>query len=133
MEQWMMAEKARLFQDKDAETKIMQPGTTPRQAKSLGRKVKGFDEKMWLAHRVDIVVRGNLFKFNQNSALKDYLLQTGTRILVEASPYDLVWGAGLVAGDPRIDKPKEWPGLNLLGFALMQVRQLIQAQPEAGS
>jgi ribA/ribD-fused uncharacterized protein len=65
---------------------------------------------------------GNLAKFRQNPQLGRYLESTGTRVLVEASPYDRIWDIGLRGSDPRATEPHAWPGLDLLGFALMRVR-----------
>lgn len=124
-EHYMMAEKARLFKDTDAWQRIVD-ATTPGAVKAIGREIKGFDESVWLAHRWSIVVNGNHQKFSQNQALKEFLLSTGDRILVEASPVDSIWGVGLAADDPAIAHPDSWQGLNLLGFALMEVRQQLQ-------
>jgi ribA/ribD-fused uncharacterized protein len=95
----------------------------PDVAKKLGREAKGFDEAKWVEHRFEIVVRGNEAKFGQNAALKQFLLNTGQRVLVEASPVDRVWGIGLAEDNPEAANPEQWPGLNLLGFALMKVRR----------
>ena len=124
-EHFMMAEKARLFGDEPARLRIIQ-AAHPRTAKQLGRKVKGFDEHRWNEVRFGIVARGNRAKFEQNPQLREYLLDTGDRVLVEASPVDPVWGIGLDADDPRAENPEQWRGLNLLGFALMAVRQQLQ-------
>jgi len=70
-----------------------------------------------------IVVAGNLAKFSQNPDFRDFLLTTKNRILVEASPVDKIWGIGLAADDKKIENPRLWKGLNLLGFALMEVRK----------
>jgi ribA/ribD-fused uncharacterized protein len=120
-EHYMMAGKARLFGDTAMHEKILQ-AAHPKQAKELGRKVKGFDEAKWVAHRFDLVVAGNLAKFAQHPELKAFLLGTGQRVIVEASPVDRIWGIGLKGDDARAEKPQEWRGLNLLGFALMEVR-----------
>jgi ribA/ribD-fused uncharacterized protein len=120
-EHFMMAEKARLFGDEEVRAQVLQ-GRDPGAAKRLGRKVRGFDEDRWNAARFDIVVRANEAKFGQNPALREFLLTTGTRVLVEASPVDRIWGIGLAAADPRAENPEQWEGLNLLGFALMEVR-----------
>ena len=96
---------------------------TPAAAKALGRQVRGFDESAWLQHRFGIVVRANQAKFTQNVELGQFLQQTGDRILVEASPVDRVWGIGLAQDDEKVNNPNQWRGLNLLGFALMQVRR----------
>jgi ribA/ribD-fused uncharacterized protein len=121
----MMAEKAKLFGDLDIHKKIIE-AATPDQAKSLGRKVKGFVEEIWNAQRFDIVTEGNLAKFSQNPALQKLLLSTGSKILVEASPVDSIWGIGLAEGDERAKDPALWQGLNLLGFALMKTRDQIK-------
>jgi ribA/ribD-fused uncharacterized protein len=121
-EHWMMAEKARLFGDLAACDQIL-AAATPAEAKNLGRLVKGFDEAAWKAARFSIVVAGNVAKFGQDPALLDYLLGTGNRVLVEASPRDVVWGIGLSAGNERATDPRRWRGANLLGFALMEARE----------
>lgn len=72
------------------------------------------------------MVAGNLAKFGQHTDLREYLLGTGDRVLVEASPLDRVWGIGLAADDERAVSPDQWRGLNLLGFALMQVRETLR-------
>lgn len=69
------------------------------------------------------MVSGNLEKFAQNPGLQRYLLDSGNRVLVEASPLDRIWGIGLEARDPAAADPERWQGLNLLGFALMEVRE----------
>ncbi len=120
-EHYMMAGKARLFGDAAAERKVL-ADDDPGKAKGAGRRVEGFDEDTWAAHRYDLVVAANAAKFGQNPALLGFLKNTGAQVLVEASPYDQVWGIGLSAGQPEARRPSEWRGLNLLGFALMDVR-----------
>lgn len=129
-EHWMMAGKARLFGDEEMLQRILS-ATTPKQAKSLGRKVRGFDSATWDAHRVPIVVEGNIHKFSGNPTLRRFLLGTGDAVLVEASPYDRIWGIGLSASAPGADDPAAWRGLNLLGFALMDVREALLHDSEA--
>ncbi|MEU5386173.1 NADAR family protein [Kitasatospora cineracea] len=120
-EHWMMAGKARLFEDEEVVSKILR-ARTPAEAKNLGRLVKGFDEDRWVAHRFELVVTGSTAKFEQDEQLRMYLLRTGGRVLVEASPLDRIWGIGLAADDERAGSPDRWRGLNLLGFALMEAR-----------
>ncbi|MBE1530929.1 NADAR family protein [Actinomadura algeriensis] len=120
-EHYMMAEKARLFGDERAAAAVI-AAPHPGRAKDLGRRVTGFDESTWREHRLDIVVRGNLAKFAQHDDLRAYLVGTRRRILAEASPRDRVWGIGLTADDPRAERPDAWRGENLLGRALMTVR-----------
>ncbi|PSK95437.1 hypothetical protein CLV63_11597 [Murinocardiopsis flavida] len=120
-EHWMMAEKARLFEDADAAEAIT-AAASPGAAKHLGRRVRGFDAAVWEERRSDIVVRGSVHEFGHHPDLRAYLLGTANRVLVEASPHDRVWGIGLVADDERARNPARWKGLNLLGFALMRAR-----------
>ena len=125
-EHYMMAQKAKLFGDEETFGAILS-ATSPSQAKSLGRRVRGFHEERWIAHRFEIAVHGNTAKFGQNPELKNWLLATGEMVLVEASPVDEIWGIGLSADDHRAQDPRTWPGLNLLGFALMRVRQVLRS------
>ncbi|MEU6079849.1 NADAR family protein [Streptomyces sp. NPDC047108] len=125
-EHWMMAEKARLFGDRDAEREALE-ATSPAAAQKAGRLVRGFDEETWRAHRYGIVVAGSLHKFGRDPELGAYLLGTGERVLVEASPLDRIWGIGLAADDEAAHDPARWRGLNLLGFALMEARERLRA------
>ncbi|MBD3839888.1 MAG: NADAR family protein [Epsilonproteobacteria bacterium] len=124
-EHWMMAQKALLFDDKETYEKIIL-ARTPAQAKALGREVKNFNDLLWNEKRCDIVVQGNVEKFTQNEELKTFLLNTNDRILVEASPVDTIWGIGLTSDDKNVENPQKWRGLNLLGFALMEARDILQ-------
>ena len=125
-EHYMMAGKAELFGDQASKEQIL-AAATPGDAKKLGRHVQGFNDERWLAYRFDIVVAANLAKFSQHADLKAFLLSTGDRILVEASPVDPIWGIGLAADDPLAMNPYTWRGLNLLGFALMSVRDQLRS------
>jgi ribA/ribD-fused uncharacterized protein len=121
-EHYMMAQKANVFADEAVFAQIM-VCSHPNEAKKLGRMVKNFDAQIWEKHGFDIVVQGNMAKFSQNPALKAFLLATGERILVEASPLDAIWGIGLGQDSPKARQPYLWQGQNLLGFALMKVRE----------
>lgn len=126
-EHFMMAAKALLFGDADTAARIRE-APHPGAAKTLGRQVRGFEEQRWAAHRFDLVVTGNMAKFGQHPDLRDFLIGTGDRVLVEASPQDRIWGIGLAADDERATSPHQWQGLNLLGFALMEVRHRLQSR-----
>ncbi|MEL6614603.1 MAG: NADAR family protein [Bacteroidota bacterium] len=126
VEHWMMAEKARLFGDEEALGRVL-ASNHPGEAKAIGREVRGFDLDRWKAARYRIVVHGNVTKFSTYPGLSRFLLTTGDRVLVEASPVDRVWGIGLSADDTRAQDPSLWRGLNLLGFALMEVRERLRA------
>lgn len=120
-EHWMMAQKAVLFRDKDSFDEIIK-APTPKQAKALGRRVKNFGPDIWNEHKYQIVVAGNLHKFTQNSDLFNYLKRTQDRYLIEASPVDKVWGIGVSEHREEANNPYAWTGENLLGFAIMEVR-----------
>ncbi|EOF7811399.1 NADAR family protein [Listeria monocytogenes] len=124
-EQFMMAEKAKLFNDMEMREKIL-AAKHPKQAKDFGRLIRGFQEDIWLKNRFNIVMRANQAKFSQNEELKKFLMQTKNRILVEASPVDKIWGIGMAADNKNVENPLYWKGLNLLGFALMVVRDELE-------
>ncbi len=121
-EHWMMAAKADLFGDLATREAII-AARTPKEAKALGRKVANYDDARWEATRFGAVVEGNFHKFSQHADLGEWLVKTGDRVLVEASPVDPVWGIGLDEHHADAANPAKWPGLNLLGFALMEVRE----------
>lgn len=120
-EHYMMAEKARLFEQYEIREKIIET-KSPAAAKKLGRQVEKFNVNTWEENRFEIVKKANFYKFSQHPDLKEFLLQTKKRILVEASPVDSIWGNGLPSDHDNASNPKKWRGLNLLGFALMEVR-----------
>jgi ribA/ribD-fused uncharacterized protein len=126
-EQFMMAEKARVFRDSETEQAIL-AAKSPREHKALGRKVSGFDPDVWNSVCRGVVYTGNLGKYEQNDELRELLLQTGDRTIVEASPEDRIWGIGLAQDDPRSQDPQQWQGTNWLGIALMQVRDELRRQ-----
>lgn len=130
-EQAMMHGKAVLFGDLETAAKIL-ACRTPYQAKNLGRQVFGFSETVWEEHRLEVVVAANLPKFAGIPSLREFLLASGDAILVEASSTDLVWGNGLDEFDRDARNPARWPGLNLLGFALMEVRRILAEEAISG-
>jgi ribA/ribD-fused uncharacterized protein len=125
-EQYMMAEKARLFKDQASLDKIMAT-KDPRQQKALGRGVKGFVEAEWNKVCKEVVYEACMAKFLSDPKLKQQLLDTGDRIIVEASPKDKIWGIGLGEDDPRCLNPGQWLGTNWLGECLMRARSMIKA------
>ena len=120
-EQYMMAEKARIFGDMKILQAILQE-TDQKTIKGLGRKVRNFDEAIWDKLKYAVVIKGNYHKFSQNKNMRDFLLKTEDAVIVEASPYDRIWGIGLKESDLDAQDPFSWRGKNLLGFALMEVR-----------
>jgi len=123
-EQYMMHQKALLFGDKEIAAEVMLV-TNPADHKALGRRVKGYDDAIWKRHCLAIVYKGNYAKFTQNKDLGQQLINTGTRTLVEASPVDFIWGIERGENDPLSLDPSAWRGTNLLGSALMLVRNEI--------
>jgi ribA/ribD-fused uncharacterized protein len=124
-EQYMMAHKALTFNDNTTYEKIMQ-ASNPKDIKALGRLVKNFNEIAWDDVKFEIVLKGNVLKFSQNLDLKEILAETHKKILVEASPYDKVWGIGLNESTASSTPESKWPGKNLLGKALMMVREKLK-------
>ena len=127
-EHWMMAEKARFFGDEACAAAIL-AARSPGAAKALGRSAKGFDHDEWERVRSAIVRTGNVEKFRQHPDLLAWLLTTGDDVLVEASPRDRIWGIGMAASNPDAERVSAWRGENLLGFALMEVRDRLRAHP----
>lgn len=125
VEQWMMACKARLFGDLKTLERIML-ATSPKDQKALGREVAGYIDAVWQAVNEDLVFVGALAKYTQHADLFDLLVRTKDLVLIEASPYDRIWGAGLSAEDDRILNPSLWPGLNKQGKMLTRVRTVLQ-------
>lgn len=121
-EQYMMAQKALLFDSPDKYWAIM-GSHDPKEQKAIGRTISDFDLDVWKENAKLIVYRGNLYKFTQNKYLKNQLLDTGSKYIVEASPYDKVWGVGLREDDPAILDFNNWQGSNWLGEILVKVRE----------
>ena len=121
VEQYMMAQKAKLFHDSEHYTAILR-ATQPWECKELGRQVKPFDSQAWSAVKYDVVKTANRAKYEQNPDLMAKLIETGDAILAEASPKDTIWGIGLDAAAAAETSPSEWPGQNLLGKILMELR-----------
>jgi len=123
-EQYMMSEKAKFFNDMETNDLIMN-AFEPKDQKKLGREVKNFNEVEWNKVADEIVFKANLAKFSQNPDLKKKLLETGTKIFVECSPYDKIWGNGLNITDTLNTHPDNWLGTNRLGKAIMRVREVL--------
>lgn len=120
-EQYMMAKKSLLFDDINSYIKIME-SDSPKEIQELGRKIKFFDQKVWDSCKEEIVYNGNYARFKQNKDQYDLLMETGNKILVEATDFDPIWSCGLSINDKRILDCKNWPGKNLLGKILTEVK-----------
>jgi len=121
-EQYMMAEKARVFGDETIREMILM-SKDPGEQKDLGRKVAGFDTEEWGKHAKDVVYRACYHKFTQNPKMMAKLMETAGTLLVEASIHDKVWGIGLSEDDPARLNPKNWKGTNWLGEVLTKLRE----------
>lgn len=123
-EHYMMYYKAKLMGDNKTAEEILKC-MTPKRVKALGRKVYPWDEDKWIKNRERIMYEGCLAKFSdpRNEELKDKLIATYPKILVEASPYDKIWGIGMRSTVKGVEDPKNWKGLNLLGKALNRSRE----------
>ena len=127
-EQYMMAGKAKLFNDKESLQLIMKE-TDPKKLIKLGRCVKNFEQHKWDQHKEQIVYEGNINKFTQNKLLRDKLLSYDTKLcFVEASKFDRIWGIGLATTDPKSENRKNWKGTNLLGQIITRVRNDLRKQ-----
>ena len=130
-EHWMMAEKARMFNDMAVLQQVI-AAKTPGEAKKYGRLVSDFDPVAWDEVKFDIVVEGNIHKFSRHPDLETFLIGTLDRILVEASPQDGIWGIGMAVSHADVENPMSWTGENLLGYALMEVRDALKIMNQNG-
>ena len=117
--------KASFFGDDECYDRILE-SKDPMEVKSLGRKVRDFDENLWVEFREHFVFEILKQKFGSNNQLKQILLSTRSAVLAEASATDRIWGIGLSENDPDSNNPDRWRGQNLLGVCLMRVRQHFQ-------
>jgi ribA/ribD-fused uncharacterized protein len=124
-EQWMMEQKALFFGDGKMAKRIMEE-KSPNIQKAFGKKVTPFDGEKWMEVCYDIVLKGNIAKFSQNPKLLKVLLDTGDIEIVEASPYDRIWGIGLSENDARAQDKGQWRGMNLLGKVVMDARTALK-------
>jgi len=130
-EQFMMAEKARMFHDKEMLSLIL-GAKHPKAMKAYGRSVRNFNQEIWENSCYDIVKKASMAKFSQNRELWEFLRSTKNRILVEASPRDRIWGIGMGKSNPDAKCPVKWKGSNLLGFALTEARDILMEQEKEG-
>lgn len=124
-EHYMMWSKAMLFNDVESANEVLEI-KHPRDVKAIGRKVKNFNSQVWEDNCKQIVYTGNDAKFRQNLEMLDALMDTGSTELVEASPYDKIWGIGLTADDPRALNKETWQGTNYLGEILTSLREKLR-------
>lgn len=128
-EQMFMYIKAKFFGDEKIAYQIAKKhDLDPNYYKQLGRKVKNYDEVAWEANRYNFMVECLYLKFRQNKDIRDLLFATGEKELVEASKWDCIWGIGLHKYDPDCRNKEKWRGRNLLGIALMEVREKLKSE-----
>ncbi len=127
MEQYMMYQKAILFDDTEIARKILETNNVGK-IKALGRAVKDYNDTVWNGLRQLIVFEGLIEKFRQNEDLQKKLLSTGDAVLAECAVHDKIWGTGLSMNDPKRFHMRTWQGQNLLGFSLMRVRDLLKSE-----
>ena len=123
-EHYFMFHKALSMDDQTTANRILR-AKTPSEVKSLGRQVKNFNEKLWVENREKIMFNALLLKAKQYPLIKEKLLETCGKVIVEASPYDTVWGIGLNKESEKSNHPECWKGKNLLGKAWMKVREVL--------
>ena len=122
MEQYMMYKKALCFKDMEIANKILATEDVSK-IKTLGRLVTNYNENFWNGVRQIIIYNGLLAKFSQNEDLKEKLKATGNAIIAECAVQDKIWGIGLSIKDSKRVDMDQWKGQNLLGYALMMVRE----------
>lgn len=124
-EQAFMYMKAMFFQDYESAINILD-SKTPNDARLLGRKVKGYDDKKWSEVRYKIFYDLNLIKYTTDMKLQRMLLDPkfDGKIFVEASPIDRIWGIGISEDKDPEYKEHEW-GRNFLGKIITNIRNRI--------
>ena len=129
VEQYIMYRKCMAFGDTVSAAAVLQTSDTARQ-QGIGRQAAGYIDSVWAGKRQMIVVRGLLAKFSQNEELKQKLLHTDDAILVECAGSDKIWACGIRLNDDRRRDAANWTGMNILGFALMEVRDMLRKKEE---
>lgn len=124
-EQYMMHSKALKFNDHSTAELVLQTSNVA-EIKQLGRSVVPYIDSVWAKCRYNVMVDGLYEKFIQNPTLTSSLLYTGDKILAECAVRDQIWGIGLSMNDPKRLRQCEWSGQNLLGMALMDVRNKLR-------
>lgn len=132
VEQAMMWGKATIFGDHATAAKVL-ASPDPKDQKALGRQVKPYVDEIWAQRRTRIVYAACHAKFTQNPALLQALMDTGDTQLVEASPYDRIWGIGMGENAPGVDDEANWRGQNLLGKVLTRLRDNLRLEMKPGA
>lgn len=126
-----MWHKAVFFNDKVIANEILLADTSLK-AKRLGREVANFDASLWDSVSEVVMYDVNYEKYTQNTMLLEGLLVTRGKLLVEASPFDKIWGIGLGEDHPNVLDPSKWLGENKLGNVLTRLRDTLLGYDEDG-
>lgn len=129
VEQYIMYRKCLVFGDVHSASAVLQTNDTAQQ-QAIGRQAARYIDSIWAGMRQMTVVRGLLAKFSQNEELKQRLLDTDDAILVECAGEDKIWACGIRLNDDLRRDASNWTGMNLLGFALMEVRYMLRQKDE---
>ena len=120
VEEYLFLKIAGFANDEISQHRIRE-AATPAQCKAIGRNIK-VDKKRWFPEENKVMQRALYAKFSQNEELKDFLLSTGEKTLLEASPSDRYWGIGVSLGKVASSTPLNYTGKNKLGELLMNLR-----------
>lgn len=126
-EQYIMYRKCLTFGDTVTAEKLLS-SDSPKEQKALGREAAGYIDSVWAGIRQTVAIRGLYAKFSQDAELKRLLLGTGDAVLVECTSNDRIWACGLDRDDDDRLSADRWKGQNILGFALMEVRNMLRAE-----
>jgi ribA/ribD-fused uncharacterized protein len=125
VEHYYQWSKARLFADEESQQKILK-SASPKTAKTIGKKVKDFNEERWNAEKVAIMERGVKAKLMQHPEIRKKLMATGERRIAEANPRSKFWGIGTSYNTSKADNPEKWPGKNTLGKIYEELRRQLK-------
>ena len=129
VEQYIMYRKCKIFGDEISAKAVLATEDTAAQ-QAIGRKAAGYIGSIWAGMRQMVVLRGLMAKFSQNEDLKQKLLDTGDAYLVECAGSDKIWACGIRLNDDKRFNAENWTGDNILGFALMEVREMLREAVE---
>jgi ribA/ribD-fused uncharacterized protein len=120
--QYMAFLKADLFINRDIKEQIMATDDSS-EIYTLSKSVRNYDKNTWLnMYFGNYFISANTEKFSQNEHLKVALLATAGKTIVLTDASERMWGAGCSVDDSRLQDRDLWPGKNLLGELLTNLR-----------